>query len=91
MDCGRNMRSLPVVDRDTNRVESIAFACLGLVSLVLITIAVLNGGKFAAGQDDIVASLKNHSLPVVGGNNWSPLPATAGNTAARSALAAPQE
>ncbi len=86
------MRSLPVIDKETNRIETLAFACLGFVSVVLIAFAALNGGKFAAGKDDIVASLKKQSVPVANAEcNHVPMTAANGNTAAKSGLAAPQQ
>jgi hypothetical protein len=85
------MRSLPVIDKETDRVETIAFSCLGLVSIVLITFAAFNGGKFATGQDDIVASLKKQTTPLaVSKSAHAPLTAS-GNSAARTGLAAPQQ
>lgn len=88
----RAMRSLPVIDKETNRCETLAFACLGLVSLVLIVFATFNGGQFAAGQEDIIASLKKRPASIAVSNPRPAIsPAVNGNTASRSALAAPQE
>ena len=85
------MRRLPVIDKATARVETIAFSCLGLVAIVLITFAAFNGGKFASGQDDIVASLKKQTPPLAASESaHAPLTAS-GNSVARTGLAAPQQ